>query len=192
MNESQGLTMCWLGKTHLEPQNWLEKGLWDHTNSLLFLVPFHVIDKRGMPRTVTALGSHTSTKRLSVRPPSLGAALLRTCSLSQAPPSLFFNSLPPRPGWEMGMMSTRNKKQVMRAFRRLSPHPPTNPQLPSSKPFVFCSSWETGHYVPREWEETRGRELFREVQQSQGEAEDWGMESDSLELAWSHTRLCSV
>lgn len=29
---------------------------------------------------MTALGSHTSTKRLSLRPPSLGAALLRTCS----------------------------------------------------------------------------------------------------------------
>lgn len=77
---------------------------------------------------MTALGSHTSTKRLSLRPPSLGAALLRTCSLSQAPPSLFFNSLPPRPGWEVGMMSTRNKKQVgNESFQAAFPTPTYQP-----------------------------------------------------------------
>lgn len=73
-------------------------------------------------------------------------------------------------------MSTR--KAGKESFWTGFPHtPPSDPQLPSSKLFVFCSSREPRLYVPWEWEEIRGLR---------------NREGDLLELSWCYTHLSSA
>lgn len=85
---------------------------------------------------MTDLRGHTTSKRLSLGPPSLDPALLYT---SQTPPSPPLQFIPSRPGWGVGMMTPGT--QVIRASGLVLPSPcaPTHScQAPS--PLYFAAS----------------------------------------------------
>lgn len=112
VNETQRVTMCWRGKTQGEPQDWLEKDLWEKGH-LFFLIPLPVIDRRGRLKAVTNLRGHTTRKRFSLRLSPLDPALLYTRSPSQTPLSPLFHSF--LPGQAMGWAWGAPGRQVMRA-----------------------------------------------------------------------------